>query len=72
MSTYPLPGQIYDHYKGGRYEVITLCTHTETNEKLVIYRSLHFGSIHARPVEQWFDQIKPGYTPTVRFKLVEN
>jgi hypothetical protein len=68
----PLPGEKYQHYKGGTYEVISLCTHTETNEKLVIYQSLNYGSVHARPLDQWFDEIPgiPGFVPTVRFVLV--
>lgn len=67
----PLPGEIYKHYKGGTYEVMTLCTHTETEEKLVIYRSLNYGSIYARPLSQWFDEIPlPGILPKPRFALV--
>lgn len=71
MINYPLPFEQYDHYKGGRYEVLTLCTHTETGEKLVIYRSLQFGSVYARPVSQWFDEVT-GSTPIpkTRFKKV--
>lgn len=50
---YPLPGQTYKHYKGGTYKIITLSTHTETNEALVIYQSVPFGSIYARPLDIW-------------------
>ncbi len=65
---YPEPGKQYDHYKGGIYEVITLSTHTETNDKLVIYKSLLFGSVYARPLEQWFEVVseEPKFT---RFTL---
>lgn len=54
---YPEVGKVYQHYKGGRYVVLTLAKHSETNEALVIYKSLHFGSVHARPVTMWFDII---------------
>lgn len=57
MNEYPLPGEKWRHYKGGTYEVITLCTHTENSEKLVIYKSINFGSIYARPLSIWFDEI---------------
>lgn len=50
---YPLPGQTYKHYKGGTYKIITLATHTETKEALVIYQSVPFGSIFARPLDMW-------------------
>ena len=37
---YPLPGEKYQHYKGGRYEVICLANHTYNNEPLFIYKSI--------------------------------
>jgi len=52
---YPLPGESYKHYKGGTYKIITLATHSETKEALVIYRSIPFGSIYARPLSIWED-----------------
>jgi hypothetical protein len=55
---YPLPGEIYKHYKGGTYEIISLAIHTETKETLVIYKSLNFGSVHARPFEIWNDTVQ--------------
>lgn len=55
---YPEIGCKYRHYKGGLYEVITLATHSETNEALVIYKSLLFGSIHARPLSMWFETVQ--------------
>lgn len=69
---YPEIGRKYRHYKGGLYEVITMATHSETQEPLVIYKSLLFGSIYARPLNMWFDFVKDfqGYQVT-RFKLVD-
>lgn len=63
---YPEIGKIYKHYKGGKYKVLTLAKHSETEETLVIYRSIHFGSVHARPLSMWFDKIKG---KTIRFTL---
>ena len=54
---YPLPGQTYKHYKGGTYKIITLATHTESKEALVIYQSVPFGSIFARPLDVWEDVV---------------
>ena len=54
---YPKIGAEYRHYKGGLYVVLTLATHSETNEPLVIYKSLLFGSIHARPLSMWFEKV---------------
>lgn len=57
FKNYPGIGKIYHHYKGGKYEVLTLAKHSETNQDLVIYKSLHFGSIHARPLKSWNGQV---------------
>ena len=35
-----------------------MCNHTETNEELVVYRSLSFGGWHARPFSEWYDEIQ--------------
>ena len=72
-NKYPQPGERYQHYKGGEYEVICMCNHTETNEILVVYRSLSFGGFHARPYSEWFGEIgyadKYGFFP-IRFVRV--
>jgi hypothetical protein len=69
----PQPGEKYRHYKGGEYEVICMCNHTETNEILVIYRSLSFGGFHARPYIEWFEELeekdKYGFYP-IRFERI--
>jgi hypothetical protein len=64
---YPLPRQRYKHYKGGTYEVITLATHTETGEKLVVYKSINFGSIYVRPLDIWNSTSEDGQR---RFELI--
>ncbi len=53
----PIIGGIYSHYKGGTYEVMTLSVHTETREELVIYKSIEYGSVYARPLNIWFDEV---------------
>jgi hypothetical protein len=58
MNRYPQPGERYQHYKGGQYEIVCMCNHTETNEVLVIYKSLSFGGFHARPYNEWHDILK--------------
>lgn len=56
-SYYPLPGEKYKHYKGGTYEVITLAKHSETNEDMVVYKSIPFGSVYCRPLSMWEETI---------------
>lgn len=54
---YPQPGEKWQHYKGGQYEIICMCNHTDTDEILVIYRSLSFGGFHARPYSEWHEEV---------------
>lgn len=72
MIKYPEINKIYQHYKGGKYEVITLAKHSETEEVLVIYKSIHFGSYHARPLDSWSETVKNEVNQTMeRFKLIK-
>lgn len=57
IKKYPEIGRFYEHYKGGKYEVISMAKHTETDEDLVVYKSIHFGSVYARPLSQWFEKV---------------
>jgi hypothetical protein len=70
---YPKSGEKYQHYKGGQYEVICMCNHTDTNEPLVIYKSLSFGSQYARPFSEWHDEVEFGgrKIKTHRFEKIE-
>lgn len=72
-KTYPEIGGIYYHYKGGKYEVIIMAKHSETDEDLVIYKSLHFGSFHARPLSMWFDMVTDSnHNRVSRFQIVKS
>ncbi|MEO7905211.1 MAG: DUF1653 domain-containing protein [Candidatus Saccharimonadales bacterium] len=49
---------IYQHYKGNDYEVIGEAVHTETEERLVVYRSLgNPVTIWVRPFDMFFESV---------------
>jgi hypothetical protein len=54
----------YRHYKGGLYEVISIATHSETLEEMVIYRSLtesadfKIGSLWVRPLSMFLETVE--------------
>ncbi len=68
-------GQVYRHFKGGIYKVLTLAKHTETGEDMVIYQDV-YGSheTYARPREMFespVDRAKyPDAEQDMRFKLM--
>lgn len=48
----------YRHFKGNEYEVIGIANHSETLEKLVVYRALYGeGEIWVRPISMWNDTV---------------
>ena len=70
MST-PKPG-VYRHFKGNRYELITVATHSETLEPMVVYRALYGeGGVWVRPLSIWTEHVeRDGYSGP-RFMLQE-
>lgn len=54
----PKAGEIYNHYKGGRYEVLGMAKHTETGEDVVVYKSLIYDTLHVRPLNVWNQPIQ--------------
>lgn len=67
---YPMPGERWKHYKGGVYEIITLANHSETKEPLVIYKSVPFGSVYARPLSMWHEPCALNGVTLNRFHLM--
>ena len=48
----------YRHFKGNEYEVIAIANHSETLEKMVIYRALYGEKEYwVRPAEMWNEEI---------------
>lgn len=52
-----VPGR-YRHYKGNFYEVIGVARHSESEEKLVVYRCLYGDrSLWVRPIEMFMEKV---------------
>ena len=52
------PGR-YRHFKGKEYEVLGVARHSETDEKLVVYRALYGDfSLWVRPVSRWNETVE--------------
>ncbi len=61
----------YRHYKGGLYEVIGFCRHSETLEEMVIYRALYDGGeTWVRPMSMWCEEVSVGGKTVLRFSYI--
>lgn len=61
----------YRHYKGNFYEVLSLATHSETLETMVVYRALYGAhGIWVRPASMWNEQVATPDGEKKRFEYV--
>lgn len=67
----PQTGSIYEHYKGQRYQILTVGRHTETLEELVVYQALQDSEIWVRPVSKFLETISLDGQMRPRFQLVQ-
>jgi hypothetical protein len=57
MTALTLVPGLYRHYKGGLYQVLYLARHSETEEQLVVYRSLAEGGVWVRPAAMFLEHV---------------
>ena len=63
----------YKHYKGDLYQVLSLCEHSETMEKLVYYQALYGDyKFWVRPYDMFFEKVKINGELKDRFELIED
>ena len=72
----PVIGATYQHFKGNLYRVEGICYHSETGEKMVLYRALYDeGKLWCRPCDMLIEEVDHQKYPNVkqkyRFELVE-
>lgn len=62
----------YQHYKGGMYKVIGIASHSETLEKMVVYRKIHEEhGLWVRPLTMFKEQVEVDGKKVPRFKFIK-
>jgi len=69
------PFTMWRHFKGAKAFAITVAKHSETGEKLVVYRCIddnrktnHGDGIYARPLEMFLSEVDRNKYPDVKQK----
>ena len=61
----------YRQFKGNEYEVIALATHSETGERMVVYRALYGnGGVWVRPADMWNESVERDGKTYKRFTYI--
>lgn len=69
MRQNPKPQEIYRHFKGNIYQIITIARHSENGMKMVVYQQLYAPyEVYVRPLEMFMSRIDTRKYPNEKQK----
>ncbi len=66
----PKDGQIFQHYKGGKYEIVATGFLEDNGTPCVVYRSLENNTVWVRTAKNFLERVEHNGKSQTRFKPI--